>query len=72
MRLGGTVFDAWVVTVTLLIGAVAILTAYALRGVLVQAPGTAFPLLFTITLGGVLLVVWVRKSRGRRGGDGES
>lgn len=71
MRLGGTVFDGWVAVVTVLVGAGAVLLAYALRGVLVKAPGTAFPLLFTVTLGGVLLVVWVSKLRRDTGSEGE-
>lgn len=76
MRVGGTRFDPWVALVTVLFGGVAIGSAYALRGVLVQAPSTAFPLLFTVTIGGVFVVVWLRKRRGPsgeevEGGDGE-
>lgn len=71
MRVGGTSFDPWVALVTVLSGGVAIGSAYALRGVLVKAPSTAFPLLFTVTIGGVFLVVWLRKRRGPSGGGAE-
>ncbi len=66
MRVGGVEFDPWVAGVTFVVGALAVGVAYALRGVLVRAPGTAFPLLFSVTIGGVFVVVWVQKRR-RRG-----
>jgi hypothetical protein len=43
------------------LAAVTTLVAWLLRDVLVQAPRTAFPLVFTVFVGGAFLVVFVKK-----------
>lgn len=63
MRIGRTEFDPVIVGATVVIGLVAIALAFLLRDVLVQAPSTAFPLLLSVVVGGVMLVVWLGKRR---------
>lgn len=63
MRVLGTEFDPLVAAATTLFGALAVGLAYLLRGVLVEAPATAFPLLFTVTIGGAFLVAWIANRR---------
>lgn len=63
MRVGSTEFDPVVVGITAVLGAIAIGLAWLLRDVLVEAPSTAFPLLFSVMIGGVLVAVWVSKKR---------
>lgn len=63
MRIGSTEFDPLAVGTATVFGALAVALAYLLRDVLVQAPRTAFPLLLSVLIGGVLVVVWVLKRR---------
>ncbi len=65
MRIGSTEFDPVIVGTTAVFGLLAVGLAYLLRDVLQEAPGTAFPLLFSVVIGGVLVVVWVGKRRQR-------
>lgn len=50
--------------ITVVLAAVTTAVAWLLRDVLVQAPSTAFPLIFTVFVGGAFLVVFVKKRWG--------
>lgn len=63
MRVGSTEFDPVVVGIAGVLGLFAVGLAWLLRDVLVEAPSTAFPLLFSVWIGGVLVVVWLSKKR---------
>lgn len=65
MRIGSTEFDPLIVGTTAVFGVIAVGLAYLLRDILLEAPGTAFPLLFTVVIGGVFAVAWLVK-RGQR------
>lgn len=64
MRVGSTEFDPVIVGIASVVGAIAIGLAWLLRDVLVEAPSTAFPLLFSVWIGGVFVIVWLSKRRG--------
>lgn len=66
MELFDTEFDPVVVGVSTALGAVAIAVTYLLRNVLLQAPGTAGPLLLTVWLGPLFLVAWLKRRRSQR------
>lgn len=63
MRVLGTEFDPIAVGIVAVLGLVAIAAAWFLRDVLVAAPSTAFPLLFSVLVGGVVLVLWLSGRR---------
>lgn len=59
-QLGPLRFDPVIIGATLVVGALAVGSVYVLRDVLVTAPEMAFPLLFTVLIGGMLIVAWLR------------
>lgn len=63
LELGPIRVDPAILGAGLVVGALAVASVYLLRDVLVTAPEAAFPLLFTVLIGGMLLVAWLRRRR---------
>lgn len=63
MRLLGTDFDPVTVAATLVLGTVAVGLVWVLRGVLLEAPGAAFPLILLVLFGPVGVWAFIVKRR---------
>lgn len=59
-QLGPLRFDPVIIGATIVVGALAVGSVYLLRDVLIRAPEMAFPLLFTVLIGGMMVVAWLR------------